>query len=256
MYIYYTSICTCIHTIKLQLAHITQCPNKRFCPSNLSFSVRLDGQRQCKDKAFIPHGLQNGRRVIKVNREKGNLCCKPLSENVLVTGQNRTEQVIFAVNIIGKDKVLPRANVLILSRGDVFQFLRKNRCTYRRQVTSVPRVHSITPLRVCINVTSVAVDLKDRELGVRYSLGLTCYCSSILNRIILTFPSNVRIKSLKCDLQALKSIFAKGILNVSQFTVIWILIIVPLHCKFQLCLQGAQQIKFIGIFSDDGCFGP
>ena len=50
-----------------QLAHITQCPNKRFCPSNLSFSVRLDGQRQCKDKAFIPHGLQNGRRVIKVN---------------------------------------------------------------------------------------------------------------------------------------------------------------------------------------------
>ena len=50
-----------------ELAHITQCPNKRFFPSNLSFSVRLDGQRQCKDKAFIPHGLQNGRRVIKVN---------------------------------------------------------------------------------------------------------------------------------------------------------------------------------------------
>ena len=51
----------------LELAHITQCPNKRFCPSNLSFSVRLDGQRQCKDKAFISHGLQNGRRVTKVN---------------------------------------------------------------------------------------------------------------------------------------------------------------------------------------------
>ena len=47
--------------------HITQCTNKRFCPSSLSFSVRLDGQKQCKDKAFIPHRLQNGRRVIKVN---------------------------------------------------------------------------------------------------------------------------------------------------------------------------------------------
>ena len=60
----YRSRRRCLNSL---LAHITQCPNKRFCPSNLSFSVRLDGQRQCKDKAFIPHGLQNGRRVIKVN---------------------------------------------------------------------------------------------------------------------------------------------------------------------------------------------
>ena len=46
--------------------HITQCPKQRFCMSHLSFSVKLDVQKKCKDKALIHHGLQNDHRVIKV----------------------------------------------------------------------------------------------------------------------------------------------------------------------------------------------
>ena len=62
-------------TLKIIIANALSVTNRpvslsvqtKDCPSNLSVSVRLDGQRQCKDKASIPHGLQNGRWVIKVN---------------------------------------------------------------------------------------------------------------------------------------------------------------------------------------------
>ena len=59
--------------------------------------MRLDGQRQYKDKAFIPQGLQNGRRVIKVNSDKTKLLV------IGVPQLMRTLPSIPSVKLLGKE---------------------------------------------------------------------------------------------------------------------------------------------------------
>ena len=104
---------------RLPYTHITQCTNKRFCPSSLSFSVRLDGQKQCKDKAFIPHGLQNGRRVIKVNWVEINkyLSIYIIFKDILIIKKN------CCTNAALDSLLKPVNSVVRIKSGSAFRYL-------------------------------------------------------------------------------------------------------------------------------------